>query len=130
MLLKGYNILRPDRRRDIPHSREESLQEEPTTITEVMSQSVRHRTGEKLGERTHSYFATENSPRLCFGVLHGTVGNPQLGQAGKAPLAFILPCPLAPASQGPGCRDQRHLLLLLLCKISLFTAATTDKPRI
>lgn len=48
---------------ETPHTaREESLQEEPTTITEVMSQSVRHRTREKLGERAYSYFAKENSP--------------------------------------------------------------------
>lgn len=47
-------------------AREESLQEEPTTITEVMSQSVRQRPREQLGEQDHLYSVREYSPLTVF----------------------------------------------------------------
>lgn len=57
------------------------------------------RTREKPGEQADSYFARKTSALIVFHSLHGTVGNPQLGQAGKGPPAFIQPCPLALAAK-------------------------------
>lgn len=61
--------------------------------------SLWERTREKPGEQADSYFARKTSALIVFHSLHGTVGNPQLGQAGKGPPAFIQPCPLALAAK-------------------------------
>lgn len=100
-------------------AREESLQEEPTTITEVMSQSVRQRPREQLGEPDPVYF-TELSPLTVFQCTPWDSWQPTAGPGWPKPIGHAHWPRMQP-------RDRRHLLLR---KVSPFTTATTDKLRI